>query len=255
MVIALLTDFGTKDYFVGAMKGAILTINPQANILDITHDIDRHDVRSAAFNLKACLHDFPPQTIFVAVVDPGVGSARRPIIASAYGRFFVAPDNGLLSPVIDGVDPQEIFEISDARFTSKTASHTFHGRDIFAPAAAHLSLGVAPSEFGPAIGEIVTLDMPQPIQISPGVLRGEVINIDSFGNLVTNLITGELPEHFQLTIAGRTINHQAGSYSEGRPGELFVIEGSAGFIEISVNGGSAADTLSAAVGERFEMKI
>src|SRR5437870_2878972 len=157
MPIALLTDFGNRDYFVGAIKGAILTVAPGAPIADITHEVPPQDIRSAAFMLGACYRDFPANTVFVCVVDPGVGSERRPIVVEAADRYFVAPDNGLLSFVVESSDESRAFEISNRRFQRPRVSRTFHGRDIFAPAAAHLCNGVKPEDFGVQVFDIVRL--------------------------------------------------------------------------------------------------
>ena len=151
MIIALLTDFGTKDYFVGAMKGVILNINENAKIIDITHEIEPQNIRSASFTLRACYKNFPPKTIFVAVVDPGVGSERRAILVETEDYFFIAPDNGLLSFIFNESDDFLVYEITNEKFFNQPVSQTFHGRDIFAPCAAHLSKGVLPAEFGKVI--------------------------------------------------------------------------------------------------------
>ena len=153
MPIALLTDFGTRDYFVASMKGVILSIDPAAVIVDITHDIPPQDIPKRPLRSARVIRDFPAGTIFVAVVDPGVGSARRAILAEAGGRYFIAPDNGLLSFILDNEAAARVFEISNPEFFAADISSTFHGRDIFAPAAAHLSRGAAPAEFGPLISD------------------------------------------------------------------------------------------------------
>jgi len=252
MPIALLTDFGTRDYFVAAMKGVILSINSEAVIVDITHDVRPQDVREAAFTLRACYRDFPPGTIFVAVVDPGVGSARRAIVAEAGGYYFLAPDNGLLSCVTSDATVR-VFEITNREFLSKTVSTTFHGRDIFAPAAAHLSRGASPAEFGPETTDYVCVFERKPAVSDRGI-EGEVIHIDRFGNVITNLTPDDLPAGFILNINGRTIDAHREFYLEAEEGEIFSIWGSAGYLEISVRNSSAKDVLGAQTGQRVSVK-
>ena len=238
-MISLLTDFGTADYFVGAVKGAILSVNPSAVIVDITHEIPPQDVAAGAFTLLAAYKTFPPRTIHMAVVDPGVGSTRRPIIVSANEQFFVGPDNGLFTYICDREPSQQIIHVTAERFFRRDVSTTFHGRDIFAPVAAALSNGVAVEEFGPEIDDAVrlpSLEMP---------LR--VIHIDRFGNCVTNITRDRSPG--EIVVKGRTIREFRRFYGEGDEASLFAIWGSAGFLEISVNGGSAAKVLGANRGD------
>ena len=237
-VITLLTDFGTADYFVGAVKGAILSVNPAAIIADITHEIPSQDIAAGAFTLLAVYKTFPAGTIHVAVVDPGVGSARRPIIVSANEQFFVGPDNGLFTYIYDREPSRRIFHVTSDRYFRPSPSTTFHGRDIFAPLAAALSTGVAPEEFGAEIDDEVRLpSLETPLRI---------VHIDRFGNCITN-ITHQSGK--QLVINGRTITEFRQFYGEGDDKSLFAIWGSAGFLEISVNGGSAAKVLDAKRGD------
>jgi len=250
--IALLTDFGTRDYFVGAMKGVILSIAPSAVIVDITHEIEAQDIREAAFTLRACFRDFPEGTIFVGVVDPGVGSERRAIIVESDGNYFAAPDNGLLSFVLD--EDSRVYEITEKRFFRADAGSTFHGRDIFAPAAAHLALGRDPSEFGPEIFDPVTLGNPAPVAFVDRI-EGEIIHIDRFGNLVTNISSAELPEKYAIEVGAIVIKRRCRYYAEAEAGELFSIAGSAGFLEMSVRNGSAANELGVARGDQVILKI
>lgn len=246
-IIVLLTDFGSRDHFVAAMKGVILSINPETTIVDITHETAPQDIREASFTLRACYRNFPAGTIFVTVVDPGVGSSRRPIIAKAEGYYFIAPDNGILSFVPDDA---EVREITNENIRMPVVSKTFHGRDIFAPAAAHLSLGKDMTDFGPKVTDPNVVPESLPQKTADGI-AGEVIHIDRFGNLVTNLTTDQLPGSFDLEISGRTINILRNTYSEAVDGELFLIEGSAGFLEISVREASAADLLGISKCERI----
>ena len=238
-VVTLLTDFGTADYFVGAVKGAILSVNSAAVIVDITHEIPPQDIAAGAFTLFAAYKTFPAGTIHVAVVDPGVGSARRPIIVSANEQFFVGPDNGLFTYICDREPSHRIVHVTAERYFRPAVSATFHGRDVFAPVGAALSNGVALEEFGAEIDDAVrlpSLDTPP-----------RIIHIDRFGNCVTNITRAEK----SLVINGLTISEFRQFYGEGDGETLFGIMGSAGFIEISVNGGSAAKILNAQVGDRI----
>lgn len=238
-VISLLTDFGTADYYVGAVKGAILSVNPSAVIADITHEIPPQDIADGAFTLLAAYQTFPAGTIHVAVVDPGVGSSRRAIIVSANEQFFVGPDNGLFSYIYDREPSHRIFHVTSDRYFRPSPSTTFHGRDIFAPVAAALSNGVEVGEFGAEIHDEVRLpSLETPLRI---------IHIDHFGNCVTNITRDRLPR--EIVVKGRTISEFRQFYGEGDRESLFAIWGSAGFLEISINGGSAAQVLGINVGE------
>src|SRR5436190_10675493 len=186
-IITLLTDFGTQDYFVGAMKGVILSRNPHAQIVDITHDIPPQDIQAGAFNLLSTYRDFPPGTIHVAVVDPGVGSDRRAIIVDCADRLFVGPDNGLFGWICEREGQWRAFGVDNDRFFRRPISNTFHGRDIFAPVAAALSLGHEPDEFGSESDDIVHLESLKPNIIDKQTIEARIIHIDRFGNCVTNL--------------------------------------------------------------------
>ncbi len=250
MVIALLTDFGTKDYFVGAMKGAIFSISERANVVDITHEIPPQDTSAAGFTLRACYKNFPPKTIFVAVVDPGVGSDRRAILVETESYYFIAPDNGLLSFVFDEERNFRVYELTDQRFFAETVSRTFHGRDIIAPVAAHLSNGASPNEFGAAVENYIRFQTARPIKFADRT-EAAIIHIDRFGNLVTNLTKNDLPEKFTLRIGGITINKLQNFFAEAEKGELFVIAGSAGFLEVAAFQSSAKEILRVEVGEKI----
>lgn len=259
MIVTLLTDFGTADYFVGAMKGAILSVNPQANIVDITHEIPAHDIHAGAFTLLAAYNCFPPQTIHVAVVDPGVGSARRPVLIHAHGHFFVGPDNGLFSYICDGDEANaRVYHLTNEAFFRSPVSSTFHGRDIFAPIAGALSKGVPPVELGDLIvGDIQRLAPLAPVRDGEGAWSAAIIHIDRFGNLVTNITPRELTDEqisagAKLEIGGREISSFRKFYAEATgasAGELFGIWGSANLLEIAANGASAAQLLDARRGQ------
>lgn len=254
MLIALLTDFGTKDYFVGAMKGAILSINPAARIVDITHEIRAQNIAEAAFTLRACYTDFPEKTCFVVVVDPGVGSARRAIVVETGKYQFVAPDNGLLSFVFGGSENFKVCELTNREFFAPNVSRTFHGRDVFAPVAAHLSKGVAASKFGAQITDYIHSPIEKPRRISETEIEAEIIHIDRFGNLITNLRRRDLPESFTLTVGETTVNALREFFAESNAGEPFLIEGSAKFLEIAVFRASAADLLKVKTGEKLILR-
>ena len=258
-IITLLTDFGTADYFVGALKGAILSVNRRAQIVDITHEIPAHDIEAGAFTLLAAYSSFPPQTIHVAVVDPGVGSARRPVLVEAHGHFFVGPDNGLFSYVCDSsAGEARAYHLTNEKYFRSPVSQTFHGRDIFAPVAAALSRNVPPAGFGELIdGDIVRLAPLTPVRAGEGAWSARIIHIDRFGNLITNisrreLAAAELAAGAKLEIGGREIVSFRQSYAEESDraeDELFAIWGSAGLLEIAANRASAAQLLDAARGQ------
>lgn len=254
MIIALLTDFGTKDYFVGAMKGVILSINEAARIVDITHDVPPQDLRAASFTLRACYRNFPKNAIFAAIVDPGVGSNRRAILVETGDYYFIAPDNGLLSFVFDAEEDFRVFELTNRQFFAAKISRTFHGRDVFAPAAGHLSKDIQPAEFGAEIKDFVRLKNSSPKRISDKKTEAEIIHIDRFGNLVINLTRDDLPEKFTLEINGKTIDRRQTFFAEAEKGEIFSILGSAGFLEIVAFKDSAEKILRVASGEKVYLK-
>ncbi len=244
-IITLLTDFGTADYFVGAMKGVILSINPKAVVVDLTHEIPAQDIAAGAFTVLAVYDTFPAGTIHVAVVDPGVGSVRRPIVVSAGEHFFVGPDNGLFTYIYDGDPSFQAFHITASQHFHQPVSTTFHGRDIFAPIGAVLSTGVDPVSLGPRISDPIRLSVP----VTPAI-----IHIDHFGNLITNITSDVLPNGGRLLVNGTLITNFRSFYGEESGAEPFAIWGSAGFLEIAVNGGSAADYLDAKRGDQIEIQ-
>ena len=252
-VITLLTDFGTADYFVAAMKGVILTINPAVSLVDITHEIPPQDIESGAFMLLTCYRDFPEGTVHLAVVDPGVGSARRPIVVRAGAYYFVGPDNGLFSYVYDREPSAQIYHVTAAGYFHPSPSSTFHGRDIFAPVAAALSKGVDPEALGPRITDQVRLAPLAPTKDDAGRLRARIIHIDHFGNCITNLSKNDLSssESVKLSVNGKVIETFRRFFTDehGSKEEIFAIWGSAGFLELALNGASAADVLAAKRGD------
>lgn len=253
-LITLITDFGNSDYFVGAMKGVILSISPAARIVDITHDIPAQDIEAAAFTLLAAHTTFPKGTIHVAVVDPGVGSNRRPILIEARGQFFVGPDNGICSYVCDEAKPR-IFHLNNPKYFRQPVSDTFNGRDIFAPVAAALARGIAPRKLGVEVYELVRLPSLKPQISQSGLITGRVIHIDRFGNCVTNIDQRELTDNmvhdgFRLTIQGHHIETLRRFFAEEtRANKVFCVWGSAGFLEIAAKNRSAAKLLNVKRGD------
>ena len=255
-LITLLTDFGTEDYFVGAMKGVILSVNPRAVTIDITHDIPPQGIETAAFTLLASYRSFAPGTIHVAVVDPGVGSSRRPIIVVGGGQFFVGPDNGIFSYVLDNEPQHAVFHVSAEKYFRKPRSTTFHGRDVFAPVAAALSNGVSIDAFGPSITDELRLHPLKPDMGKNGRITGRIIHVDHFGNCVTNFdracLSGKMPA--SLVLNGKTIERFHEFYGEaGDDRKPFAIWGSAGFLEISSRNRSASKMLGAKRGDVIEL--
>jgi S-adenosylmethionine hydrolase len=254
-LITLLTDFGTKDYFVAAVKGVILGSNPNARIIDITHDIPPQDVEAGAFTLLAAYSSFPPATIHVAVVDPGVGSPRRPVLICAHEQFFIGPDNGIFSYVCEASEQLEIFHLANDKYFRHPVSPTFNGRDIFAPVAAALSNGVKPNELGEKTDDYVRLRPLKPEISASGEIVGRVIHIDRFGNCVTNITRDQLtPEMIaagpKLKIRRKEVKSFRRYFAEesGSDDKIFAIWGSAGFLEIAAAQESAAKILSAGRG-------
>lgn len=250
-IITLLTDFGSKDYFVGAMKGVILSINRSAQIVDITQEIPPQDIEAGAFNLLASYRDFPAGTIHIAVVDPGVGSARRAVAIRCAQQFFVGPDNGLFSWICEREGEYQAFHLTNEKFFRHPVSATFHGRDIFAPVAAALSNGIPIEQFGAEVCEIVQLESLAPKRVSSGAIEGRLIHIDRFGNCITNLTREHLREESgesgaKLVVNGREITsyHRYFAEKEHDENELFCFLGSAGFLEIAARNFSAARILN-----------
>ena len=250
-VITLTTDFGYADAYVAAMKGVILSINPAATIVDLSHDVGPQDVRQGAFLLKTTVPYFPEGSIHVAVVDPGVGTERRALLVAAPKAYFLAPDNGLLSFVLDG-DDYRAYQLTEPSYWRHPVSSTFQGRDIFAPVAAHLSLGVSPEGMGRPIDDIYTFPFPHPRTLPDGSMEGEVLHIDRFGNLITSIGAGEVPRcPLQVMVGGERIGGLGRSYAEGEG--LLALMGSSGYLEIALRDGSAARAVGAGVGTKVRV--
>ncbi len=253
-VVTFTTDFGLSDPFVGIMHGVVLNIHPQTTIVDISHAVASYDVLDGAWTIAQAYRFFPPRTVHVVVVDPGVGSRRRPIIVETDDYVFVAPDNGVLS-LVEAREPKfSVRHITAERYFLQPVSQTFHGRDIFAPVAGWLSKGVAPAEFGPEVTDYVRLPLPAVERVGDTSLRGVVIKVDKFGNLITNISEQDAPALFAAVppavsiLIGETIVRLRHSYAEGAEGEVFAILGSSGYLEIAARQASAAERLGASVG-------
>ena len=253
-IITLLTDFGLQDHYVGALKGAILSINPGASIVDLTHEIPPHDIWAAAFHLLAVYQTFPAGTIHLAVVDPGVGSARRGIIVNCAGQFFVGPDNGLFSWICEREESSSAIHLTNQKYFRHPVSDTFHGRDVFAPVAAALSNGVARTEFGPVIDDLIQLKSLSPGRLDGGVIEATIIHIDRFGNCITNLTRDHVAEDkiaagAKLVVNSHVVSSFRAFFADSGDGELFCLFGSAGFLEIAAQNSSAAKILGAERGQ------
>jgi S-adenosylmethionine hydrolase len=251
-VIALLTDFGTKDHYVGAMKGVALSICPDVTFVDITHDIAPHDTFAGALELAAAYRYFPAGTVFLVVVDPGVGSHRRGIAVEAGAHRFVGPDNGLLSVVLRETPPTLAVELTEQRYARPTVSRTFEGRDRFSPAAGWLAAGVDLSLLGRRVDDWFRLDVPVAVARHENI-TGEVVRVDRFGNLITNVDRGMFEEFaadapVSVAAGSQTIGRVVTTYSEVESGAACALFGSSNHLEIAVNSGSAAARLRAGRG-------
>jgi S-adenosyl-L-methionine hydrolase (adenosine-forming) len=257
-LITFTTDFGLSDHFVGTMKGVVAGIAPQARFIDITHDIAPYNVTEAAFVIAEAWPYFPKGTIHVVVVDPGVGSSRRPILAEAGGHYFIAPDNGVLSLVFDAA-AHKVRVISNSKFMRREISRTFHGRDIFAPAAAHLAKGAKAEAFGKLIQDYVRTWSAKPSLKGQNSWRGAILKADRFGNLITNFAVNEFAgihtRPFEMRAGAKRIRRLALTYAETEVGDLFVIVGSSGYLEIAANQASAASLLGCSAGAAVELDL
>lgn len=264
-VITLLTDFGLKDAYVGILKGVILSVAPNARIVDISHQVSPQNLLQAAYLIESGYAYFPGGTLHVVVVDPGVGSHRRIIAIEAGNYRFLAPDNGVLGRVLDKTPVSTAIAVENPEFFRPTVSSTFHGRDIFAPVAAHIIRGVPLPRLGPAVSpdSLVRLDLPSPRRSDAGDWIGEIIDIDRFGNLVTNIeavllgaaSSSRASATLTIHVGSGTISGLSASYAAMAPGEPLAIIGSRGTLEISVNQGSAADYFSVSLGDAVRAKV
>lgn len=257
-ILTLTTDFGLSDHYVGTMKGVILGICPEARIVDISHDVKPFEIGEGGYAIAQAYRYFPKKTVHVVVVDPGVGTARRPILMEAAGQYFVAPDNGVLAAIY-GREEHKIRLISNDAYFLKPVSRTFHGRDIFAPVAAHLASGVAPALLGKIVKDYLRPVFEKPQRTGKRTWMGRILRIDRFGNVVTNFHASEFPDlerrNFTLTVGLSAVEVMARSYAECGPGELFAIVGSSGYVEVSVGQASAAKAIGCETGAAVELRV
>jgi S-adenosylmethionine hydrolase len=259
-LVALLSDFGSRDHYAGVMKGVVLGLAPEAMLVDISHEVPAHDVTAAALELAASYKYFPAGTIFLVVVDPGVGTARRGLVAEAGDWRFVAPDNGVLTAVFQETPPKKVVELTERRYARPTVSRTFEGRDRFAPAAGWLAKGgIQLAAFGRAVTDYCMLDLPRPT-LDGSVLRGVVARIDRFGNVVTNLDRRSCERltngstAVRLTVGGHDVARIVSTYCEVPAGELGALFGSTDHLEVAERSASAAQRLGVAPGSPVELR-
>jgi S-adenosyl-L-methionine hydrolase (adenosine-forming) len=258
-VITLTTDFGLTDHFAGTMKGVILNIAPAAAIIDISHEVAAFGIQDGAFTIAQAYSYFPKKTIHVIVVDPGVGSARRPILAEMAGQYFIAPDNGVLSMIYTREKRVRVRHITAEKYFLQPVSRTFHGRDVFSPVAAHLAAGISAAHFGKPIDDYLRLTFHQPAHTGKRVWTGTVLHVDRFGNLITNMHIGDFPAiargAFELAVGLERLSGLATTFAEGKPGELLLLVGSSGYLEVAANQDSAARRLGCGVGAPVELTL
>lgn len=259
-IVTFSSDFGTRDYYVGAVKGAILGLNPEVNIIDLNHDVPSHDILAGAFVLAGSYDLFPSGTIHLAVVDPGVGSSRRGLVVSTERHLFVVPDNGLLSLVYQRETVSQVISIESEHYFRRPVCPTFHARDIFGPVAAWLSRGIDPSKFGPPVTDYRRLTLPAVTRTDQGEIEGRVVHVDKFGNVITSLRAEDLPGRdgapgsFICSFNGRTIRQLHRYYDEGSSEEPFLIVGSSGYLEIALSRRPASALLEARRGMKVTLR-
>ena len=249
-IITLTTDYGTNDHLVGTLKGVLLKINPEVTIVDITHNVAPFDLLDGALAIGSAYSFFPPRTIHVVVVDPGVGTDRRPLLVTAGNQYFIAPDNGVLSLVYEREQDLIVRHANAEHYYLQPLSKTFHGRDVFAPVAAWLSKNWQPASMGEDISDFKRFGLPRP-KSAEGTLKGIVMRVDTFGNLVTNFRAEDLPETsaengaaaINLQIGDKQISRLVSTFAQGNAGEAIAYVGSSGYVEIAVNKGNASRTL------------
>jgi hypothetical protein len=252
-IVTFTTDFGITDHYVGAMKGVILNINPATQLVDISNSVQAYDVLDGAIAISQAYKYFPADTIHLVIVDPGVGTSRRPLLVRTDRHFFLAPDNGVLSFVFEQEKERlQVRHITSEHYFLQPVSQTFHGRDIFAAIAGWLSKGVDSSAFGEEINDYVRFAAPKPKPMAPNTIKGVVLKVDKFGNLITNIRPDDFPQLFQpeppafrIIIGKAEISKMKTAYAQGTPGETFAILGSMGFLEIATNRGNAARLVGA----------
>jgi S-adenosyl-L-methionine hydrolase (adenosine-forming) len=259
-IITLTTDYGTNDHLVGVIKGVILSINPEVNIVDITHQVIAHDVLDGALTISQAYNYFPPKTIHLVVVDPGVGTQRRPIVVAGDQHYFVAPDNGVLSAIYDQSESLFAWHITSEHYFRQPVSNTFHGRDIFAPVAGWLSKNWQTASFGELIEDFVRFSIPKP-KVNGNNIKCVVLKLDNFGNLITNLKGEETPgliaadAKFTIRAGNAEIKKLLPTFASGAAGEPFAIIGSGGYLELCVNKGNAARVLGIGRGAEVTVEL
>ena len=259
-IITLTTDFGLNDHFVGTTKGVILSIEPEAEIVDICHSVQAFDVLDGALTISQAYSYFPSGTVHVVIVDPGVGTTRRPLLVTSERYHFVAPDNGVLSLIYQREQRLSARHVTAEHYFLQPVSNTFHARDVFSPVAAYLAKGVDPAKFGEEVSDFVRFSAPKPKPVSENTLRGVVLKVDRFGNLITNITPQDAPmlfaqeaPAFKIVVGKREIGEIKDAYARGAPGEVFGILGSMGYLEIAANRGAAAQILG--VGKGSDVSI
>jgi S-adenosylmethionine hydrolase len=253
-ILTLTTDFGLSDHYVGSMKGVILGICPRVQIVDISHQVSPFSIAEGAFLIAQAYRYFPRGTVHVVVIDPGVGSARRPIVMEAAGQFFVAPDNGVLA-MIFAREKHKVRVISNARYFRKPVSQTFHGRDIFAPAAAHIAAGILTAKMGKTIADYLRPPFEKPRQAGERTWTGEILTVDRFGNVVTNFHVDDFPTFEELAIGRAKVRRLVRSYAEANAAELVAIMGSSGYLEVSLKQDSAAKKIGCRAGGACQIRM
>jgi S-adenosylmethionine hydrolase len=253
-IVTLTTDFGLSDHYVGVMKGVILGICPGAQLVDIAHEVTTYAIGEAAFTIAQAYRYFPAGTAHLVVVDPGVGSPRRPIVVEAAGQLFVGPDNGVFGMIFAG-EKHEVRLIQNRKYFRELVSHTFHGRDIFAPVAAHLAAGVEASLIGEVLDNYIRPSFERPRQTDPRSWAGEILKVDHFGNVITNFKADDFPRLEVLGVGEARACRLVRSYAEAQTGELVVIAGSSGYLEVSMNQDSAAKKIGCRSGDACQIRV
>ncbi|MEO8128809.1 MAG: SAM-dependent chlorinase/fluorinase [Bryobacteraceae bacterium] len=257
-IITLTTDFGTTDHYVAVMKGVILGLCPNATLVDVSHDVQPFEVTEGAFVIAQAYRYFPRKTVHVVVVDPGVGTTRRPLLMEAGGQYFIGPDNGVFSMVFTR-EKHKVREMTADKFFLKPVSRTFHGRDVFAPAAAHLASGATPAQFGKVVIDYLRMNLEHPPRTGKRTWTGLILKIDRFGNLITNLQSEDFRDlalrPFEMQVGVQKISKIVQTFAEAEIGEVFLIMGSSGYLEVVANQGSAARLLGCGAGAPVDLSI
>lgn len=261
-IVTLTTDFGDADYYVAAMKGVVLDVCPEAEVIDLCHNVLPYDILDAAFTIAQSYRWFPLRTVHVVVVDPGVGTQRRPILVSGDRHFFVGPDNGLFSFIYAEQEKLTVYHITGDHYFHQPVSNTFHARDVFASVAGWVAKGLEARQFGDPIEDYVKLSIPKAQALNEKAWKGIVLKVDRFGNIITNIAAADCPAlfaeptpPFKLSAGGKEITKLVPNYSEGGQGEVFALLGSSGYLEIATNRGGAARLLSLARGGEVNLQL